>query len=79
MQEHITTPFRLLLVRHNTSVTNDDVLTPSTSGFNIRLHLSKDLSSVPALPFGLQGWGVDTDYRLPFPGVVAHHLSDFQG
>jgi hypothetical protein len=19
----------------------------------------------------------DTDYRLPFPGVVAHHLSDF--
>jgi hypothetical protein len=35
--------------------------------------------TAPPLPFGLQGGVSITVYRLPFPGVVARHLNDFQG
>jgi hypothetical protein len=33
----------------------------------------------PCTPIWAPNTDTDTDYRLPFPGVVAHHLSDFQG
>jgi hypothetical protein len=37
------------------------------------------MASAKGISEGHPDADTDADYRLPFPGVVAHHLSDFQG